>query len=31
MKAELKLTGGFLNSGQTDVWVFEVILRAYIN
>jgi len=29
-KAELKLVGGFVNNGATDVVSVEVLLRAYI-
>jgi hypothetical protein len=31
LKAELKLTGGYLTAGVNDSWTFEIILRAYIN
>ncbi len=31
VKAELKLSGGFLKPGTVDALSFDVVLRAYVN
>jgi hypothetical protein len=31
VKAELKLSGGFIKPGTVDLATYEIILRAYIN
>lgn len=31
VKAELKLSGGFIKAGVSDLATYELVLRAYIN